>query len=150
MPSNDAGANGHASAVADTTGTRGSEAASEAAHALHRFDRDQLGGGQARVEQAGELAGAGGDVARPAPAADERVDDPLDRVRRVRRPGPLVRRGLGAEAGRGDVVDAQAGDAEGVQPWRPHSNLPLLDHRPARGSSPSFTGLVHGQQPIEG
>ena len=47
-------------------------------------------------------------------------------------------------------MDAQAGGAEGVQPWRPHSNLPLLDHRPARGSSPSFTGLVHGQQPIDG
>ena len=48
-----------------------------------------------------------------------------------------------------DLGDLQLA-ADGVQPCRPHSNFPLLDHRPARGSSPSFTGLVHGQHPIDG
>src|SRR3954470_24822492 len=34
--------------------------------------------------------------------------------------------------------------------WRPHSVLAWPAHRPARSSSPTPTGLVHGQQPIEG
>jgi probable phosphoglycerate mutase len=33
---------------------------------------------------------------------------------------------------------------------RPHSILSSPAHRPARGSSPSDTGLVHGMQPIDG
>ena len=32
---------------------------------------------------------------------------------------------------------------------RPHSTLSLPDQRPARGSSPSATGRVHGAQPME-
>ncbi len=34
--------------------------------------------------------------------------------------------------------------------WIPHSVLPLPRQRPARGSSPSETRVVHGWQPIEG
>ena len=34
--------------------------------------------------------------------------------------------------------------------WIPHSVLPVPAQRPARGSSPGATGLVHGAQPIEG
>ena len=49
------------------------------------------------------------------------------------------------------ALDGGSYDAwEGVQPWRPHSSLPVPAHRPARGSSPAATGLVHGQQPIDG
>ena len=103
-----------------------------------------------RREQPGELAGAGGDVGHHAAGRDpERVDDPADRVGRVRGTSALVGVGLGAEPGARDLVDAQVA-ADGVQPCSPHSSLPLLVQRPARGSSPSFTGLVQGQQPIDG
>ena len=33
--------------------------------------------------------------------------------------------------------------------WRPHSVLPVPLQRPARSSSPTPTGRVQGQQPIE-
>ena len=41
------------------------------------------------------------------------------------------------------------GTRSGGQRWRPHSVLSRPAQRPARASSPSPTGRVHGQQPIE-
>jgi hypothetical protein len=34
--------------------------------------------------------------------------------------------------------------------WMPHSVFSLPRQRPARGSSPGFTGLVQGAQPMDG
>ena len=47
------------------------------------------------------------------------------------------------------VATAEMRRDAAVETCRPHSDLPLPDQRPARASSPSWTGRVHGQQPID-
>ena len=98
-------------------------------------------------------------VSFPVPAATSHttrpgwmrgVDEPGDRVGWIGRSGPFVRVSFGPEAGGRDLVNAQLGAVDGVQPCKPHSSLPLPAQRPARGSSPSLTGLVQGQHPIDG
>ena len=126
----------------------GHGSAEDCAHLVNRLDRDE--GRTVRCDQAGELPGAGRDVGDDAAGRDaQRLREPRDRIRRVRGTAALVRFGLAAETGDRDFVDGQLG-CDGVQPWRPHSSLPEPAHRPARGSSPSATGCVHGQQPIDG
>jgi hypothetical protein len=47
------------------------------------------------------------------------------------------------------VVLARLAWLERPQRWRPHSFLDRPTQRPDRGSAPSSTGLVQGQQPID-
>ena len=78
------------------------------------------------------------------------------RVRLLQRrdgPGPVV----GLEAGIGDdhtqAASSSAGVPRTIRPpakWMPHSSLVWPRQRPARGSSPGATGLVHGAQPSDG
>jgi 3D (Asp-Asp-Asp) domain-containing protein len=58
---------------------------------------------------------------------------------------------------KGDRIDLYTGSGKGSSgrpgaraTWMPHSVLSCPAQRPARRSSPSFTGLVQGQQPMDG
>jgi hypothetical protein len=74
-----------------------------AAHAFHRLDRHEPGTG--RYEQPGELARPRSEVDGGGAGADAQVlDEPGDRVTRVRRPGPLVVLGLAPEPTLGNLV----------------------------------------------
>jgi len=81
------------------------ELRSHAGDRLH--SREPRAGGD---ERRGELAGAGREVDDPAARPDAQVRrQPADRVRRIGRPGPVVRLGLSLEAARGDVVHLRQG-----------------------------------------
>ncbi len=150
----------------------------DVAHALDRLDREQSRA--VRREETRQLAGAGREVDdRSARRDPELAGEPGEGGRGVRRPGAFVGLGLRVEPALRDLVhrhvpemlpdgagerpggrrmrasairDDRAGERpEGrAQECRPHSSLSLPAHRPARGSSPSETGRVQGQQPIDG
>ena len=112
----------------------------EHARASRRPARPRRARAPVRREQPGELAGAGGEVGddRGPVRCASALDEPRDRVGWVRGPGPLVGVGFGAEAREPRRRGRSSGSRDGVQPWRPHSSLPLPAQRPARGSSPSL------------
>ncbi len=67
------------------------------------------------------------------------------------RTGPLVAEARATRRARRSHRAARPALGQGSgQPCKPHSVLPVPDQRPARASSPSRTGRVHGQQPIDG
>ena len=161
MPCNDSSAKGSASAVADAMGTSGSASCSTP-------DMPATGSTASRTAPPSWQYGTSSRVNFPVPAARSTTREPCCSCSastshatasagyegRARSYAPAsVPKPTAATswtprpAGRSDQV---AGAADGVQPCRPHSSLPLSAQRPARGSSPSLTGLVHGQQPIDG
>lgn len=66
-------------------------------------------------------------------------------------PPARARSGLRLAGGRRRYpgVDATRSAGSSVGRWRPHSVFAKADQRPARSSSPSVTGRVHGAQPTE-
>ena len=78
-----------------------------------------------------ERVGGGGQLARQVAA--QLPAGPLDVLDAHDAPPPLMLTGTSAPL-----------------TWSPHSFLSLPAQRPERGSSPSATGRVHGQQPIDG
>src|ERR1700683_2399081 len=73
------------------------------AHRGHWLDRDQVG--PRSREQFGQLAGSGGQVDDlPARPDAESLDQPVDGVQRIRRPGPVIRVRFGTEADSRDLM----------------------------------------------
>ena len=76
----------------------------QAAHAVDRFGREELGA--ERFEQPGELAGAGREVEDiPAGSDAEVLREPRDRVGRITGPGAFVALRLQIESGIGHLMD---------------------------------------------
>ena len=144
-------ANGSSSAVAATTGTDGT--ASDSTRRMPATGSTATSGRTGGDEEPRELAGAGGEVdGQPAGPDAQMLDEPRHRLGRVRGPGPVVGRGFGVEPALRDLVDGHVPEMlpdRSGQEWRPHSVLSDPAQRPARASSPSPTGRVQGQQPID-